>query len=66
MNRFWADAFEHSPPTLDLIDINIQRSGDLLFGYSALYGAQDQKVLLNNGQTIDSLVIGERLVVSGQ
>lgn len=49
--------------TADL-HIDIQRTGQLLFGDTALNRAHDHVMLLDRRKTIHTLVVGERLVIT--
>lgn len=57
------EAFEEVFALDDLADVEIEGLGDLLFGDATFEGFHDHPVLLNEGETVDLVVVGEGVVV---
>jgi hypothetical protein len=65
LGDFGTHAVEQRALGLDPFDINIEGPGEFFFEDPALDRLDDHVVLLDRGQPIDPLVVGEGLVVIG-
>jgi hypothetical protein len=65
LDHFRRDALEQAAPALDRLDVDIEGAGKFVLRDAPLERAHDHVMLLDGGQAVDALVVGEGLVVGG-